>query len=103
MSYDYLIITGNMCIGMLKMEVKIMTCHVKYEIAATLRDPILPFCQLKISCISFFMLKIILYESGIFCFACYVMKILFHYESILKYGNYFVSVHQICRIFMIEF
>ena len=32
MSYDYLIITGNMCIGMLKMEVKIMTCHVKYGV-----------------------------------------------------------------------
>ena len=32
MSYDYLTITGNMCIGMLKMEVKIMTCHVKYGI-----------------------------------------------------------------------
>ena len=30
--FNYFIITGNMCIGMLKMEVKIMTCHVKYGI-----------------------------------------------------------------------
>ena len=67
-----------------KSKGKIMTCHVKYEIAATLRDPILPFCQLKSFCISFLMLKIILFESAIFCFAYYVMKIFFHYESIIK-------------------